>query len=114
MSNSQPITTHLAKTQWKPGQSGNPNGKPKGTVHISTHISNLLEDEDFTCRLRDGRVFKGAPVKAIVTVAIIRALNGDLKAFELLVRAGYRDKDLYHSQHNPIPILSNINLESEK
>ena len=27
---------------WKPGQSGNPSGKPKGTNHLSTWIRELI------------------------------------------------------------------------
>lgn len=82
-------------TQFKPGQSGNPAGKPKGTVHLSTHIQNLLNDETFRSMVRQGleiREYKGAPIKAIIQAQINLALNGDAKAFDLLAKYGYGSK----------------------
>lgn len=46
---------------WKPGQSGNPNGKPKGTKHLATWIRGLLEDETFEVKLSNGEIASGAP-----------------------------------------------------
>ncbi len=77
---------------WKPGQSGNPAGKPKGTKHLSSWIRELLEDESFTAKLANGKTAKGAPVKALVQSLIIRALDGDTKAFDLLAKYGYGTK----------------------
>lgn len=83
-------------TQFKPGQSGNPNGVPKGTKHISTWIRELLEDEEFTGMVPSAssgwREFKGAPMKAIIQAQIIRALAGDAKAFDALAKYGYGSK----------------------
>jgi hypothetical protein len=65
-------------TQFKPGESGNPAGRPKGAKHINTWIQELVEDEEFTATLLDlkhGFVeYKGAPMKAIVKAAINEAL----------------------------------------
>lgn len=77
---------------WKPGKSGNPAGKPKGTKHLSTHIRELMEDENFTVSLSNGDKFKGAPIKAIISALIIRALEGDAKAFDALAKYGYGTK----------------------
>ena len=67
-------------TQFKPGQSGNPAGKPKGTKHINTWIQELAEDEEFTALLidlKDGyKEYKGAPIKAIIKQTINEALAG--------------------------------------
>jgi hypothetical protein len=67
-------------TQFKPGQSGNPAGKPKGTKHINTWIQELAEDEEFTAMLLDLKVgfveYKGAPIKAIIKQAINEAVAG--------------------------------------
>ena len=30
---------------FEPGQSGNPNGRPKGALNLSTHVRNILEGE---------------------------------------------------------------------
>jgi hypothetical protein len=65
-------------TQFKPGVSGNPAGKPKGAKHINTWIQELAGDEEFTALLvdlKDGfKEFKGAPIKAIIKQTINEAL----------------------------------------
>lgn len=77
---------------WKPGQSGNPAGKPIGTKHLSTWIREMLEDEDFTVKLSSGKKFKGAPIQAIVKTLVVRAIEGDTRAFDLLAKYGYGTK----------------------
>lgn len=80
-------------TQFQPGQSGNPKGKLKGTKHISTWIQDLLNDEEFQTYVPDARdgfkEFKGAPMKAIVKAMTIKAITGDVKAFDALAKYGY-------------------------
>lgn len=80
-------------TQFKPGQSGNPAGKPKGAKHLSTHIQEMLNDEEFETLLShptQGYIeFKGAPMKAIIKTAMIRAMSGDNKWAEWLAKHGY-------------------------
>ena len=78
---------------WKTGQSGNIKGKPKGTVHLSTRIRKLLDDESFEANILDAktgiRVYKGAPIDAIIMIAITKAVNGDDKAREWLAKYGW-------------------------
>lgn len=79
---------------WKPGQSGNPQGKPPGTKHISTWIQDLANDEEFEANILDAKKgyveYKGAPLKAIISVAITKAVNGDEKAREWLAKYGWK------------------------
>src|ERR1700722_1570347 len=77
---------------WKPGQSGNPAGKPKGTRHLSAWIQEMMEDEQFTRKLANGRSKKEMPVKAIVGTLIAKALDGDMRAIDLLAKYGYGTK----------------------
>ena len=103
-----PETAHTG-TQFKPGQSGNPNGKPKGTKHISTWINEMLNDEKFTAMIRDGyelKEYKGAPVKAIVGAQIALAVNGDKQAADLLFKHGAPAKLLLGNDPDN-PLLSN-------
>lgn len=83
-------------TQFKPGQSGNPAGKPVGSVNLSTHIQEMLNDDQFELFLIDPREgykqFIGPPVKAVVTTAVIRAANGDNKWADWLAKYGYGTK----------------------
>lgn len=86
-------------TQFKPGQSGNPKGLPKGTLHISTHIQNMLNDDEFSMWLSDARdgfkEYKGAPLKAIIMTAIKLAASTTKEgaaAREWLAKYGYGQK----------------------
>jgi uncharacterized protein DUF5681 len=88
--------------QFKPGESGNPSGKPPGRLNLSTHIQNMLNDEEFEVYLQHPtkgyESFKGAPIKAIVKTALIKAAAGDDKAREWLAKYGYGQKfEVEHS-----------------
>lgn len=94
-------------TPWQPGQSGNPKGKPKGYKHISTWIQEMLNDEEFTAWLpgvKDGyKEYKGAPLKAIVQTALIKAATGDKDSREWLAKYGYGAKlTLANDEESPI------------
>lgn len=83
------------ETQFKPGQSGNPAGLPKGTKHINTVVQELLNDDEFNAMILEGlqvKEFKGAPIGAIVKAQIIKAINGDTKAYDSLVKSGWAQK----------------------
>lgn len=84
------------ETQFKAGESGNPDGRPKGAISLSTRIKNMLNDENFTTYLTDPRdgwkEFKGAPAEAIVKTAIIKAVQGDEKSRDWLAKYGYGTK----------------------
>lgn len=96
---------------WRSGQSGNPNGRPKGRKSLAT-IVRELEREDFNWRtipVKDSQKLQdmyGSPFKAIVARAIAQALNGDKAAREWLRKAGYGDKlDITTDGDKIIPIL---------
>lgn len=107
-----PNITEVSKdTQWKPGESGNPAGKPKGTKHLSTWIQELGEDPEFKVYLQDpiqGYVeYKGAPIKAVVEVAWRKAATGDKDAREWLAKHGWKQQvDVTtNGKDLPTPIL---------
>lgn len=78
--------------KFKPGESGNPDGKPKGTIHLSQHIQNALNDPNFEIKLKDGSVLKEMPIKAIMKTAIAKSISGDTRAMEWLAKHGYGEK----------------------
>lgn len=90
-------------TPWKPGQSGNPAGKPKGTKHLSTWIQEMMEDENFKHKLSNGKIVAELPVKAIVATLITRALDGELKAIDIIAKYGYGTKFDFTSSNKPLP-----------
>lgn len=65
------------------------NGAPKGTLHLSTHIQNALNDPDFELKLKDGSILKEMPIKAIIKTAIAKSVSGDTRAMEWLGKHGY-------------------------
>ena len=94
-------------TQFQPGESGNPNGRPKGRRSLSTVIQDILSDPKFIEKL-NGKVaddlkradpdFQSTPIEAIVTAAVIESINPLLpvsdrnKAREWLAKFGYGTK----------------------
>lgn len=111
MANYSPKTTHLKSTQWKSGVSGNPSGKPKGSKHLNTWIQEILNDETFKYQFANGKVYQGAPVQAIVIVMVQRALEGDVRAFDLLGKYGYGTKAEIVQANIPTPILGGVSIE---
>lgn len=83
-----------AETQFQPGVSGNPAGKPKGALHLSTHIQNMLNDPEFMPDDVDDKVKGGTPMKAIVYTAVKNASKGDTKWAEWLGKYGYGVKSV--------------------
>ena len=92
---------------WKPWQSGNPKGPKPGYKHLSTHIQEMLNDENFELKLANGEIFKGAPVKAIIKTAMIKAMKGDVKAFDILGKYGFGTKTdiTTNGKDLPTPII---------
>lgn len=78
---------------FKPGQSGNPAGRPPGIPNLSQRIQSMLNDPDFEARVldaKDGYVdYKGEPIIAIIKTAITKAVNDGDKAREWLAKYGY-------------------------
>ena len=65
-------------SQFKPGQSGNPSGRAKGSQNLQTLFNKVLNEE---ISLRDGsNVKKISKAEAVVRGLVIGALKGDLHA----------------------------------
>lgn len=69
--------------------------KPKGAIHLSTRIQNMLNDDNFTVEeVVDGKrvQFKGNPAQAIIKTAILKAKGGDKQWADWLAQHGYGSK----------------------
>jgi hypothetical protein len=70
--------------------------KPKGAIHLSTRIQNMMNDESFEANILDPKIgikaYKGTPAQAIIQVALTKALAGDAKMMEWLAKYGYGTK----------------------
>jgi len=82
--------------------------KPKGAIHLSTRIQNMMDDEDFTTEMvgKDGKrfEFKGNPAKAIIKTAILKAMSGDKQWADWLAKYGY-SLNVELSISNPIELI---------
>ena len=111
---SNPNAVPPEHTKWKPGQSGNPKGKPKGTKHLSTYIQEALTDENFELKLKDGSILKEMPIKAIIKTAVAKSVSGDTRAMEWLAKHGYGEK-IRIEVDDPIKrILGKFDIEGDE
>lgn len=81
-------------TQFKPGESGNPDGKPKGAKHLKTliqEIGNNIEWDKTTLKdkAQMKELYGNNAWKALTYVAFTKAMAGDPKAMDWLSKNGY-------------------------
>ena len=71
-------------TRFKPGQSGNPSGRPKGSPNIKTMFEKILKE---TISLREGNITKKiTKAEAVVRGLVIGAMKGDTRSQMTLFR----------------------------
>lgn len=71
-------------TQFKPGQSGNPKGRPKGTRNLKTDLAEELGESIIVNE--GGRSKTITKQRAMIKSLIARAVNGDPKAFQAAIQ----------------------------
>lgn len=81
-------------TQFKPGESGNPAGLPKGTKHLKTIIQEIGHNIDWDkTTLKDKVAMKerygNNAWNALTYVAFTKAMAGDPKAMDWLSKNGF-------------------------
>ena len=76
----------MVKSAWKPGQSGNPNGRPRDALKDAIQAALA---ETVSVPGDDGKTLKISRNDAIIRVAWKMAEGGNVKAMELLWERGY-------------------------
>jgi hypothetical protein len=106
-------------TQWKPGQSGNPAGRPKGSRDgIDAHCRRLLAKDLSLLQIKDKLKAKGIDLEigtnaeAISVVLVLKALTGDLKAIEMLGKFELDLTDLTDDPSQP-PMINITFVQAE-
>ena len=69
-------------TQFKKGQSGNPNGRPKGTLNLATVLERTLREE--VVINENGRRKVITKLEAAITQLVNKAASGDAHAMRYL------------------------------
>jgi hypothetical protein len=106
------------ETRFKPGESGNPNGRPKGIRSWSTVVKRILSDEKlFEMMTADKNNPAWVDVletknaaNAIVGAMVTKALAGDKNAAEWLRKTGFGDKLDITSDDMPIQTATVVDL----
>lgn len=70
--------------QFKPGQSGNPKGRPKGTKNLATDLQEELEEKILITE--SGQQIKTTKQRAMLKTLMAKALKGDLRAADSVIR----------------------------
>jgi Family of unknown function (DUF5681) len=72
-----------AHTQWQPGQSGNPSGRPKGRLNLNTEIKQLLRKK---ITIRDGETERKLSLPAANILAhAVKGAKGDVRSTALFL-----------------------------
>jgi Family of unknown function (DUF5681) len=71
------------RTRWKPGQSGNPKGRPKGARSLATIFHQALNQK---IEIREkGKTRKITAIEGMAKQLVHQALKGDIKAVAFLL-----------------------------
>jgi hypothetical protein len=71
------------RTQFKPGQSGNPSGKNKGTKNIATDLQEILSEQ--VTFAEDGTLKTMTKQRALASALVSAAIGGDLRATAIVM-----------------------------
>lgn len=98
-------------TRFKPGQSGNPKGRPKGSKNMLTLLREEL-DQKVTVT-SDGRTQRMSKRKIAVRQQVDRAVKGDPKAFAMVLKlesqaSGAEEVDTTGAWHASSEIPSDV------
>ena len=73
-----------AATRYKPGQSGNPRGRPKGVQNVVTTAARIMRERVNV--IENGRRRSFTKLEAALTQMINRAVKGDARAMQQLLQ----------------------------
>jgi hypothetical protein len=95
------------QSRFKPGQSGNPSGRPKGSQNLKTLFNKILKEE---VSLREGaEVRTVSKAEALMRGLVIGALKGDTRSLGTLLRFAEQTGQ-FDEPHTPVSQITRIVL----
>jgi hypothetical protein len=92
-------------SRFKPGQSGNPRGRPKGRQNLKTVLENIL-DQKVTVT-ENGRPKVMRKRELMLVAHVNKAVKGDVRALNsiiaLMARTGLANVEVEQVEHEPAP-----------
>jgi hypothetical protein len=96
--------------QFKPGKSGNPAGRPKGSRNFAADFAEELR-EQMTVR-EGGRELTISKQRALVKVLLEKALTGDIRAMTLIAQLSTKlDQDPADEKNPAVVVLDDATLD---
>ena len=102
-------------TQFKPGQSGNPAGRPKGVKNLSTDLKEELEE--LITISEDGKPLQITKQRAMIKTLMARALKNDSRASSVLIglaisaeQAGSLQHTIHVFPEEDLAIIENLKV----
>lgn len=96
--------------QFKPGKSGNPAGRPKGSRNFAADFAEELR-EQMTLR-EGGRELTISKQRALVKVLLDKALSGDIRAMALIAQLSTKlDQEPSEESNKSIVVLDEAMLD---
>jgi Family of unknown function (DUF5681) len=90
------------ETRFQPGQSGNPNGRPKGAKNLKTDLAEELQER---IALREGGERRTvSKQRGMLKRLMERALNGDTRAAALIINMVARFLDQTEDEEHATPL----------
>ena len=99
--------------RWEKGESGNPNGRPKGSKNRSTIARQWLEVNQSLKNPLTGEQ-ETMSQEDLMTLALIKkAREGDVNAYKVLMDSGYGARVQQIEQHNvEIPLFPDVSEDN--
>ncbi len=94
-------------TQFKPGQSGNPKGRPKGSLNLETVLGRALAEK--VVIVENGRRRRLSKLQIAVKQLVNKAAAGDPRATQLLLKPSISD-----TRNLPISEISEADQRREQ
>ena len=91
------------ESQFKPGRSGNPKGRPKGRRNAALVVAEILNEKVVISENEKKRTV--TKLEAILYTWVARALKGDARALKVMIEMAVDYETQFHAAPNKMKII---------